>query len=151
MNGHAVYGLDNARWLFASGPRRRQTARVSELATSALTRLEDEIRAAITEHEDEIVTAVARVLVGTAIEARNGGKSRNGRRPGPRLCACGRLAAPARTVCNSCRGRMRRDRERLRRQALDEHAAAAAGQRGERARELVAGERRDPAQPVALD
>jgi hypothetical protein len=44
---------------------------VSELATSALTRLEDEIRAALREHEDEIVTAVARVVVGTTLEARN--------------------------------------------------------------------------------
>jgi hypothetical protein len=146
--GHGVYALDNALRLLASEPRRRQTARVSELATSALTRLEDEIRAALREHEDEIVTAVARVLVGTAIEARNGGKSRNGRKPGPRLCACGRLAAPARTVCNSCRGRMRCERERLRQAHTAELVAAAAGRHGPRAKDLLAGERQDPADPV---
>jgi hypothetical protein len=112
-------------------------------------RLEAEIRAALREHEDEIVTALARVLVGTALEARDG-RSRNGRKPGPRLCACGRLAAPARTVCNSCRGRRRRERERLRQAHAAELEAAAAGRHGPRAKELLDGERRDPADPAVF-
>ncbi|TML26002.1 MAG: hypothetical protein E6G26_12805 [Actinobacteria bacterium] len=113
-----------------------------EVAVSALAKLEAELAAALTEHHDEIVRAVARILIAMAVEEHHG---RNGNVPpaGPKLCSsCGkRLAAPARSVCHSCRGRDRRLREKLRSAHEAERAAAAAGQRGPRAAELARGER----------
>ena len=111
-----------------------------------LAKLEAELDAALHEHNDEIVRAVARILIAMAVEEHHGEAQRDA--DTPRLCAaCGtRLAAPRRTVCHSCRGKQRRWQEKLRRTSTVERdaelQAARNGHRGERARQIAAGDRR---------
>jgi hypothetical protein len=122
---------------------------VAEVVTPALARLEAEIAAVLDERRDEIVGQLARILVAMAVEARHGERSRNGRPLGPKRCTvCGGLAAPARTICHSCRGRIRRERERLRQAKNGELEAARNGARGPRAQELATGDRLHPAQAL---
>jgi hypothetical protein len=97
----------------------RDTARVPEVAevvTPALARLEGEIADLLDRRRDELARQLARIVIGVVLEERQRGRGRNGRTAGPRLCArgCGRLAARARTVCESCRKREQRERARLR-------------------------------------
>jgi hypothetical protein len=111
-----------------------------------LAKLEAELDAALREHHDSIVRQLARILVGMAVEEHHGSADCDA--DTPKLCAaCGtRLAAPARTVCHGCRGKQRRQRDKLRRAFADERdaelQAARNGHRGERARQIAAGERR---------
>lgn len=111
-------------------------------AASTLAKLEAELAATIRERSDELGHLVAVALVEIAVSeraARNG----DGRAAGARLCTIcrGRLAAPARTICHSCRGRMRREQERLRQERAREVEAARNGERGELARQFATGER----------
>jgi hypothetical protein len=108
----------------------------------ALAKLEAELDAALREHHDAIVSRLARILVGMAVEEHHGAARRDAGTP--KLCAaCGtRLAAPARTVCHSCRGKQRRQRDKLRQAFNAEVAAARNGSRGERARQIAVGQRR---------
>jgi hypothetical protein len=112
-----------------------------------LAKLEAELAAALEEHHDAIVARLARILVEMAVQEHYGNELASG----PKLCASCRvtLAAPQRTVCHSCRRRQRNERARLRQALTDEREAALAGERGERARQLVAGERQNPAPFVA--
>jgi len=89
---------------------------VPEVLAPALARLESEIGVVLDERRDEIVRQLARILVGVVVEEHQGRRSRNGRPTGPKLCSvCEiRVAAPARTVCSSWKGRMGRQRQRLR-------------------------------------
>jgi len=116
---------------------------VTEVVPQALARLEAQLGAALCEHHDDIVHQLARILVGLAVEEHQGRISRNGHPVGPKLCAhgCGRLAAPARTVCESCRKREQRQRQQLQRSQAAEVEAARQGKRGARAQELVNGQR----------
>jgi hypothetical protein len=124
-----------------------QTPNVS-VTVPELARLENVLGTALDEHRDTIITQLARILVAMAVEEHHGTSNGNGRPAGPKRCTiCGGLAAPQRTVCNACRKRQQRERERLRRAHGRELEAAARGERGERARELVLGARADPAQP----
>jgi hypothetical protein len=121
-------------------------------AASHLAALEVELAAVIREQSDRIAHRLALVLVELAVNerrARNG----DGHVTAPRLCAVCRvrLAADQRTVCHSCRGVARRERERLRQKAARQLADAANGHHGERARELVTGLRTDPADPLLLE
>jgi hypothetical protein len=124
---------------------------VPEAATaSELQRLEAELGRYLDEQRDVIVGRLARILVGMAVEAHHGSRSRNGRPGGPKRCSiCDGLAAPARTICHSCRGRIRRQKERLLDVRVHEVEAARNGHRGVRAAELASGARVDPAQPFA--
>jgi hypothetical protein len=113
-------------------------------AAATLVKLEAEISAALTQHHDQLVHQIAIALV-EAAAAEHVARSGNGHVNAPKLCAIckARLAADARTVCHSCRGRQRRERERLRREHIDaELAAAARGERGHRARAIVVGDER---------
>jgi hypothetical protein len=105
----------------------------------ALRKLEDQIGRILDEHRDAIARQVAIALVQLVAEER--ARANGTPLPGPRLCArCRvRLAARARTVCDSCRGRERRERERLRDAHAAELRAAATGARGPRGREVVLG------------
>ena len=115
----------------------------------ALIALEDEVRQALAERHDELVHRIAVALVEVAAAehtARNG----TSRVAVPRLCRVCRikLAATNRNVCNACRRREQRERERLRQVHADELKAISNGARGARAAELMRGARRDPAQQV---
>jgi hypothetical protein len=117
---------------------------------SELERLEAELARYLDEQRDVLAARMARILVAMAVEAHYASRNRNGRAPGPKRCTiCGDLAAPSRTVCHSCRGRLRRQKEKLRRISHGELAAARNGHRGERAREFANGDRVAPAQVVA--
>jgi hypothetical protein len=118
-------------------------------AAPTLVKLEAEISAALDEHHDQLVHRIAVALVEVAVQER-AAKTGNRRVAGPKLCSVCRvrLAADARTVCHSCRGRERRARERLRGARAAELRAAANGERGQRAKELVLGDRDDPAVPL---
>jgi hypothetical protein len=122
----------------------REAAR--SLAAPTLARLEAELAMTFQERSADLAHFVARALVELAAEehaARNG----NGRPAGPKLCgSCRmRLAARHRTICDSCRGRLRRQREQFRSRQAHERLAAANGKRGPRAKELALGLRADPA------
>jgi hypothetical protein len=107
-----------------------------------LAKLEAELDAALREHHDSILRQLARILVAMAVEEHHGDARRAADKP--RLCAaCGsRLAAPQRSICHSCRGKQRRQRDKLRRAFDVEVAAARNGSRGERAQQIAVGERR---------
>jgi hypothetical protein len=111
-------------------------------AAPTLAKLEAEISTAPTEHHDEVVHRIAIALVEIAV-AEHAARNGNGHVSTPKLCTIcrARIAANHRTVCHSCRGRERRERERLRAAHINELQAAANGGRGDRARELVLGER----------
>jgi hypothetical protein len=107
-----------------------------------LAKLEAEIGTALIEHHDQLVHRIAVALVEIAVAdhaARNG----NGNGTTPKLCTIcrARLAAKARTVCESCRKREQREPERLRKAHVAELERVAAGERGERAQAILLGER----------
>jgi len=118
---------------------------VAESPPAALARIEAEISVALTEPHDQLVHRIAVALVEVAAAervARNGNGNSRGV-SAPKLCTIcrARVAADHRTICHSCRGHQRRERERLRKAHVAELRRVAAGERGERAREVLLGER----------
>jgi hypothetical protein len=133
----------------------RATLRLVPEAAPTLARLEDQIGAVLDAHRDELAHTIAVALVEVAAAA-HVAQNGNGRIDAPRLCrVCkARLAASARTVCNACRRRDQRARERLRQEHIDgELEAAARGERGVRAQGFARGERTgvEPARREQLD
>jgi hypothetical protein len=125
---------------------RRFTLPVVPGPAPALERVEHEISVALRDHYDELVHRIAVALVEIAVKER-AAKNGTGEVNAPKVCAIcrARLAAHHRTICHACRGRERRERERLRQAHAAELAAISNGARGQRAAELVLGERVDPA------
>jgi hypothetical protein len=121
---------------------RRSRLRFVSAPAPTLARLEAEIAAMLDARRDELVHQIAIVLV-EAAAAEHATRNGNGPIAAPRLCSIckARIAADARTVCHSCRGRQRRARDKLRGAHAAELARVAAGERGARAQELVLGER----------